>query len=103
MSFFSIRGSQDLDPGAYGIPEPLAACQEVRPTARSLCLVPALAFDRQGGRIGYGGGYYDRFLAAFPGTAVGLVRADFLADCLPAEPFDQKVKYLVTQDGWLKT
>lgn len=103
MGFFSICGSGDLASGAYGIPEPLAVCQKVSPTARSLCLVPALAFDRRGGRIGYGGGYYDRFLAAFPGTAAGLVRTAFLADCLPAGPFDQRVNYLVTQDGWLKT
>ena len=101
MSFFVVKGPQDLAAGKYNIPEPAGHCAPANPTQRSLCLVPGLAFDRRGCRIGYGGGYYDRFLADFPGTSLGLVRQSFLEAQLPREDFDLPVDALVTQTGWL--
>ena len=103
MTFYLVKGEQDLTAGKYGIPEPAAHCAVAVATERSLCLVPGLAFDRRGYRIGYGGGYYDRFLASFPGASVGLVRQSFLCADLPKEPFDQAVDAVVSQSGWLKT
>ena len=52
-----------------------------------MALVPGLEFDRQGYRLGYGGGFYDTFLSAFPGVSVGLCRSKFLQD----DPIDRDV------------
>ena len=100
MSFYLIEGRQDLTAGKYGIPEPAAHCAAAAATHRSLCLVPGLAFDLQGYRIGYGGGYYDRFLKAFAGTSVGLARECMLCKDLPKEDLDSAVDALVTPNGW---
>ncbi len=70
---------------------------------RAVALVPGLAFDRRGFRIGYGGGFYDRFLAAFPGVSVGLCRDAALLPALPGlEPHDQPVAAVVTESEVLR-
>ncbi len=103
MDFFVVTGMEELIPGKYGIPEPRKNCPAAKPTELSLCLVPGLCFDRRGFRIGYGGGYYDRFLSAFPGKSLGLVRQQFLVDRLPTDRYDLPVDGVVTQHGWIKT
>ena len=62
-------------------------------------LIPALAYDRTGRRLGRGGGYYDRFLARVDCCTVGLIRAAFLLDALPAEWNDVPVSAVITEDG----
>ena len=81
-----------------------AAALSGRPRPKPvIALVPGLAFDRAGFRIGYGGGYYDRFLAGFPGTSIGLAREQFLAESLEQlgalDTFDQPVDYIATESG----
>ncbi|WP_241156463.1 MULTISPECIES: 5-formyltetrahydrofolate cyclo-ligase [unclassified Adlercreutzia] len=70
---------------------------------RALALVPGLAFDAQGFRIGYGGGFYDAFLAAFPGTSVGLCREASLLSSLRAQDaldaHDRPVDIVLTEEG----
>lgn len=100
MEFRCFAGTHQLVPGHFGISEPVGGCSVARATADSLCLVPGLAFDRRGFRLGYGGGYYDRFLPTFPGRAVGLVRSTFLLERLPTDEFDQRVSALVCEQGW---
>lgn len=63
----------------------------------ALCVVPGLAFTRDGWRIGYGGGYYDRFLASFQGTSVGLAFEIQLAPLLPKGIHDQQLHYVLTE------
>lgn len=66
----------------------------------ALALVPGLAFDAVGFRLGYGGGFYDTFLADFPGTTVGLCRTCQLSAVpLPRGPYDLPVGLVVTEDG----
>ena len=86
----------------FGIPEPDDSCPALTHAdlTRALILVPALAFDNQGYRLGYGGGYYDRFLAtlkeaSIPVTTVGLVFARCRAETLPHEPFDLPVDLII--------
>ena len=64
----------------------------------SIALVPGLAFTRDGFRLGYGGGFYDRFLATFPGVSVGLVRSAFLLEpgALPLDAHDRRVDIVVS-------
>lgn len=64
-------------------------------------LTPGLAFDRSGGRLGNGGGFYDRVLAAKRGDspAVGVTVAGRVVDSVPVEPHDQRVDWLATENG----
>ena len=97
LVFYVIDSLAALLYGGFGLPEPPPGGEPVLPDARSLCLVPGLAFDCGGARIGYGGGFYDRFLPAFPGLSVGLCYAPLLADApLPMEPHDCRVAMVVT-------
>ncbi len=99
MTFYEIGSLDELKPGKYGIPEP-PCDRPASPNPSSLCLVPGLSFDASGARIGYGGGYYDRFLADFSGKAVGLCFSPlFSEELLPAEPTDRRVPLVVTDES----
>mgnify|MGYP002530928218 CR=1 FL=1 len=65
MDFYEIHDMTDLQPGYQGILEPAEYCPKVEAT-EGMMLLPGLAFDREGHRVGYGGGYYDRYLTAYP-------------------------------------
>ena len=67
------------------------------PTERTLCLLPALSFDPTGNRLGYGKGYYDRFLATFPGVRAGVSYTKMMVKNLPAEEHDLPVKLIFTE------
>lgn len=99
-----IQGMQDLKIGAYGIIEPdPEKTQALDPSALSLVLVPAAVFDRRGHRLGYGAGYYDRFLPSCPQAfTLGLGFGLQLVDQLPIEPHDVALKALATEQGVLK-
>ena len=89
MTFFSIAHEKELVRGRYGIREPgqgTRAMEEIPQEA--LCVVPALVYDRMGHRLGYGGGYYDRFLAAHPCVTVGGCLRELYVDELPKEHTD---------------
>ena len=74
----------------------------LQPQPGDLMLVPALAYDRAGRRLGRGGGYYDRCLAQLDCCAVGLIRAEFLLDALPTAWNDMPVAAVVTEQGILR-
>ena len=93
-----------LTPARFGIPEPNESCPVLAggDLARALILVPALAFDGEGYRLGYGGGYYDRFLsslreAEIPHTTVGLTYAVCRAAALPREAHDIPVHIILDE------
>ena len=86
--------------GSFGISEPTEAAQELSPQA---VLVPMLAFDREGHRLGYGGGYYDRTLKALRAAgevlAIGVAFAGQLRDKLPVADDDQPLDWILTEVG----
>ncbi len=85
------------NPRAFDIAEPLAAAPLVVPGA---VLVPMLAFDRHGHRLGYGGGYYDRTLAGLPAArAIGIAYAGQEVPSLPREPHDHPLDAVITENG----
>ena len=84
-------------PGAFGIPEPPTSAPELPFDRESVCLLPALGYDRSLARLGYGGGYYDRFLKDFPGKKIGVCAERFLCDTVFAEPHDVAADLLVTE------
>lgn len=98
IDFYSIKSMNDLEPGSYGIPEPsLEKCEKTDEFSEGLCIVPALAFDRNGYRLGFGKGYYDRFLMRFQEKTVGICYDDDIFDNLPHGKYDRKVNLTVTQ------
>lgn len=97
MDFYKITALKQLQPGYQGILEP-AVCELMR-AEKGVMLLPGLAFDRKRNRIGYGGGFYDRYLAEKAGEKLITVAAayDFqVVDNLPAESFDWKPDIIVT-------
>ncbi len=98
MEFRILTPDARLSPGAYGIPEPPANAPLCQPDRRALCLVPGLGFDLCGNRIGYGKGYYDRYLRQFPGTTVGVLYSRQLLWTAPAEPHDMPMQWLASEE-----
>lgn len=102
MDLVPITNMNQLMPGTFGIPEPIADCRATQDYAFDLILIPGLAFDIFGHRLGYGGGYYDRFLANknTRGYRLALGFQQQLTDHLPTEPFDQLVNGIITEQGF---
>jgi 5-formyltetrahydrofolate cyclo-ligase len=91
---------QPLSTGPYGIPEPMADAPSI--TAADLILVPAVACDRQGYRLGYGGGFYDRLLSQSPWATTPTIGITFAAahvDTLPHDPWDRPLTVVCTELG----
>lgn len=86
--------------GEFNVPIPTSR-QAVTADRDTLVLLPCLALDRYGNRLGYGGGYYDRFLASHPTSCrVGVCYHRFWREtALPTDPHDRRVNYIVTEQG----
>jgi len=83
----------------YGMWEPTSDCRAIPPEDIQLVLVPGLAFDREGWRLGYGGGYYDRFLSQHPGRFVGVTVHALLIDQVPHAVHDIPMAFVFTEKG----
>ena len=95
---------KELGPGAYGNLEPLASCKEAEYSKIDLIIAPGLAFTRKGDRLGYGGGYYDRFLAKYCNiTICALTYERLILDHLPVKNNDIPVDYLITKSRLIRT
>ena len=101
MSFHYIASEEELTVGRFGIREPREDAPLFRDTPFALCLVPGMVFDRSGLRIGYGGGYYDRFLRDREIATLGIVYRDFILPSLPGGRYDRRVAALATERGIL--
>ncbi len=98
MCFHVISQPEDLAAGSFGVREPIPdQCPKAQATAQSLCIVPGISFDLAGYRLGYGKGYYDRFLAGFPGKTIGICYQENLLPKLPHGRFDRAVEWIVTE------
>ena len=80
----------------FGMLEPAADLPVIDPARLDVVLVPGVAFDRRGGRLGFGGGYYDRFLPTTPALCVGIAFDECLADELPCSAHDQRMDWVAT-------
>ena len=97
MEFRRYDPDRPLVQARFGIREPGEDCPLVPKDWGEVILVPGAAFDREGCRLGFGGGYYDRWLPGFPGFRVGLCREAALHDRLPREPHDCRVDRVLTE------
>ncbi|MBD3883560.1 5-formyltetrahydrofolate cyclo-ligase [Phormidium tenue FACHB-886] len=99
---WSPTESPPLQPGAYGIPEPSADTPLLQPEEVDLILVPCVGCDRQGYRLGYGGGFYDRLLSdpAWSGKpTIGIVFEFAHLPSLPLDPWDRPLRAICTEAG----
>ena len=105
MAFFPYREGAPWVKGAHGIPEPVRT-PDIPPKydGFDIVLVPGLAFDRKGGRLGKGLGYYDRFLGRISGSAlfVGFAYSEQIVPEAPVDEWDAKMHMLVTEEGVIR-
>ncbi len=103
LTFRAYAPGDRLEPDAWNIAAPTAEAPAVRP---DLVITPLLAFDRKGGRMGQGGGHYDRTLEALraEGTvfALGLAYAGQEVADIPLEPHDQRLDAILTEKGYIE-
>lgn len=97
ITLHEVQDPEALEPGAFGVPEPAGPI--VDPGEVDLVLVPGLAFDPRGNRVGYGAGYYDGLLAEVACPTAGLAYAFQVVDEVPATAHDVPVAMVVTEDG----
>ncbi len=99
MKFYRIDNinSEDLIKNSYGILEPPSGLKEAFPIKSSLMLIPGVAFNLKGERLGRGGGFYDRYLKEFPDIIkTGTTFEIQICDNLPTDDWDQNMDYLLT-------
>jgi 5-formyltetrahydrofolate cyclo-ligase len=93
----------DIAPGKFGVREPKSTCEEIRLNKFDLVLVPGVAFDLRGNRLGRGQGYYDRLLSETSGVKCGVAYDIQVLENIPAEAHDAKVNFVVTPNRCVKT
>ncbi|WP_156854749.1 5-formyltetrahydrofolate cyclo-ligase [Oceanobacillus sp. AG] len=102
LDFYQLDDFEQLEASYFNLREPNPhETVKVEKREIDLLIVPGLIFDKRGYRVGFGGGYYDRFLTDFPNRTVSVLYSGQLVEEVPAEPFDIPVDYLVTENGFL--
>ena len=99
MHFHTVDALDALVEGRFGILAPTEDAPRAILTPRTLCVLPALAATKSGARLGYGGGYYDRFLPNFPGRTVLPIYERLIRPSLPQEPTDRPADIIITEKG----
>ncbi len=97
MAFHYINGLEDLSPGAFSVLEPSESAPVVTDFSGTLMLVPAFLYDRNGFRLGYGKGYYDRYMANYTGISVGLCYEREVRPYLYHGRYDRAVDFILTE------
>lgn len=101
IDFYRWESGSSLHKNKYGILEPTVDSSFlIEPNHRTLVCLPSLAVDCQGYRLGYGGGYYDRFLEKNPHVhSLGIVFSKYILNSIPKDPWDIKIKKVCTEKG----
>lgn len=103
MEFYQIDDYSQVQKGHFDIEEPLIEeAKFVEKDSINLLVVPGLVFSKDGYRIGFGGGYYDRFLTDFIHPTVSLVSEKQLRNSIPINQYDLPVHYLITEERIIK-
>ena len=105
LKHIRVRRSTQWVEGAYGILEPIAdspsdILADTELATLDAVIVPLLAFDSSGHRLGYGKGFYDGFLASTPARRIGIAYEFQRMSALPAEPHDQPLDIIATNERW---
>ena len=102
MTYHMVNSLDELAVDSYGILEPAEDAPIYEPekdTGAAVCFVPGLVYDKAGYRLGYGKGFYDRYLSAFSGCTIGVVYSDYILPVVPRGRFDVSVDILLTEKG----
>ncbi|MBE6632436.1 MAG: 5-formyltetrahydrofolate cyclo-ligase [Ruminococcaceae bacterium] len=100
MVYKIISSADDLSKGCFGLMEPDDSLPSYEGDGTdAICIIPAIVYDKKGYRIGYGKGYYDRYLSSFKGIKAGVGYSDFMLDSVPHGRFDLTVDVLITEKG----
>jgi len=100
MDAVEYTGAEEMQVSAFGVSEPMGAA--VAPEEIDLVLCPGLAFDARGGRLGYGKGFYDRYLEKVHAFWAGICYTECIVENVPAEAHDAAMKAVITQDGVMR-
>lgn len=93
IDFFEVKSLEELEPGYFNIPEP----PETTPAPKGdLIIVPGVAFSKKGERLGYGGGFYDRFLEHHKVYTIGVAYDFQIMNSLPTEEHDRKLNEIIS-------
>lgn len=93
-----IKSLAEIGDGAYNIPAPAEDSEIISPDKINFAVIPALVFDRDGYRLGQGGGYYDRFLSAAGFFTAGIARSKFFVESVPRQAHDVPLSCIVTEN-----
>lgn len=98
MKVFEITSMEDMEKGYFGLLEPNANCPEIKKEKIDLIVMPGAAFDKDGGRIGYGGGFYDRYLSELKRDVkkIALAYSIQMVEQVPMADYDMKVDEIIT-------
>lgn len=103
MEYRFVLSLDELKPSVMGLYEPIDSTDIFDKSEcenhNVVCIIPGIVYDKKGYRIGYGGGYYDRYLSSFYGTKVGVAHTDFITNSVPHGKFDLAVDVLMTERG----
>lgn len=99
MCFRYITDKSQLTKGKFSAPEPNDTCPEYKGEGPCVCVIPALAFDKKGFRLGYGKGYYDRYLSKFNVKKVGFCFEELFVESLPHGRYDAASDAIITEKG----
>ncbi|MFK3937681.1 5-formyltetrahydrofolate cyclo-ligase [Alkalihalobacillus sp. NPDC078783] len=103
MDFYHIRDFSQLEETVFGLKEPKPSETTIQSACTiDLMIVPGVAYTNEGYRIGFGGGYYDRYLPQFKGTTVSLLFQEQIVSHLPIEQHDQAISHLLYPGGVLR-
>ena len=102
LMFKKVTSLDMFSPSSFGIFEPNEECEIIIPTEKTICITPALLFSKDGHRLGYGKGYYDRFLKDFNGISIGFSYSDCVLDFIPHNAHDIPLDMIITESEVLK-
>ncbi|SHK15538.1 5-formyltetrahydrofolate cyclo-ligase [Hathewaya proteolytica DSM 3090] len=97
MEAFIINSIKDLTLGKFNIMEPKEFCVKIEKENIDLCIVPCVSCNSKGQRLGYGGGYYDRYLKDFTGKKINICREKLMLEDIPMDENDVKMDVVVTE------
>ncbi len=102
MRYHFVSSLDELKSDTYGIAEPSPDAPVYDPERESgsaVCFVPGLLYDKAGYRLGYGKGFYDRYLSAFSGCKIGVIYSDYILPTVPRGRYDVALDILLTEKG----
>lgn len=104
MNFYYINSLDELSSGSFGVLEPQSDKEKMlTETENTICIVPAFMFDKSGYRLGYGKGYYDRYLSKYKGSTIGICYSRNIKDELFHGKYDRTVDMIVTEKQIITT